>query len=149
MKGGTLHKKGTRNESYMAEMRINGERYKKSFSTSKYGFNYSFDLASKFRFYLEQISNDANKDFLNRDDMEKLFILKDICDFYNYTLEISDKIYYYYDGSKEDKEYSFEATTVKEALNQWLETLEETDKCNCNEGVSPIWTAERYFICNL
>lgn len=148
MKGVTLHKKGSKNESHMVDMRINGERYKKSFSTKKYGFNYSFDLASKTRLYLEQISNYANKDFLNRASMAKLFILKDICDFYNYTLEISDKIYYYA-GSKTDKEYSFEATTSEDALRQWLETLEETDKCNQDEGVPPIWTAERQLISNL
>ena len=148
MKGVLLHKKGLKNESHMAEMLINGEKYKKSFSTNKYGFNYSFDLASKVRLFLEQISNSKNKNFISRNNIDKLFILKNICDFYNYTLEISDKIYYYC-GSKDDKEYSFEATTVDEALKQWLETLEETDKCNHDEGVLPIWTFEKNFISSL
>ena len=70
MKGVTLHKKGTKNESYIAEMVINGERYRKSFSTNKFSPNYAFELASKFRIFLEQIENNASKHFLNRDNIK-------------------------------------------------------------------------------
>lgn len=68
---------------------------------------------------------------------KKMELLKEICSWYNYNLTVEgNKII---DINNED-ECNYE--TVEEGLRDWLETLEESNKCCINEKVEMLWSRE-------
>ena len=58
--------------------------------------------------------------------MNKLKLLKEICAWYNYELEIAgDEVHCFID--KNSKEYNFKYDNITVALKQWLPTLKESN----------------------
>ena len=84
--------------------------------------------------------------------MDKAKLLQDICEFYDYELEITDKIHYYaliVSGDESVDDFDFTFDTVDEALKEWLLTLELTDECNLKDNVPMTWEDEIEFIQSL
>lgn len=68
---------------------------------------------------------------------KKLELLKEICNWYNYNLTIKgEKII----DINNTEECSYES--VDEGLKDWLETLEESNKCCVDEQVELLWSNE-------
>lgn len=84
--------------------------------------------------------------------MDKVKLLKDICEFYDFELHIADKVRYYSLNVLEYQnpdDFDFTFDTVDEALKGWLLTLMLTDECNLKDNVPMTWEDEIEFIQSL
>ncbi len=68
---------------------------------------------------------------------EKLELLKEICNWYNYNLTIAEEKIININNTEECYYKS-----VDEGLKDWLETLEESNKCCIDEQVELLWSNE-------
>lgn len=90
--------------------------------------------------------------------MKKEEILRKICDWYDYEVKEENGQYVIDNGcsdyslefvGKRAEIGHFEYKHIDEALKDWLDTLEETNKDQLKEQQNPIWTKEIKFIRSL
>ena len=68
---------------------------------------------------------------------KKLDLLIEICKWYDYKLTVGGNVLVDEDNSSE-----FSCKSVDEGLKDWLETLEESNKCCVEEEVPLLWSQD-------